>query len=74
MVRTGRYKYIEYHNGEKELYDLQDDPYELESFDESADPDLLAQLQSIVEELATCKQDSCRVADQRQVTEQVASP
>ena len=74
MVRTGRYKYIEYHNGEKELYDLQADPYELESFDESADPALLAQLHSIVEELATCEKDSCRVADQRQVTGQAASP
>jgi N-acetylglucosamine-6-sulfatase len=68
LVRTGRYKYIEYHNGEKELYDLQADPNELESFDESADPDLLTQLQSIVEELATCEKDSCRLADQRQVT------
>jgi N-acetylglucosamine-6-sulfatase len=74
MVRTGRYKYIEYHNGEKELYDLQADPYELESFDETADPVLLARLHSIVEELATCEKDSCRVADQRQVTGQAASP
>jgi N-acetylglucosamine-6-sulfatase len=74
MVRSGRYKYIEYRNGEKELYDLQADPYELESFDETADPALLAQLHSIVEGLASCDKDSCRVADQRHVTEQATSP
>lgn len=30
-IRTDRYKYIEYANGQKELYDLQNDPYELVS-------------------------------------------
>jgi arylsulfatase A-like enzyme len=35
-VRTTRYKYIEYSTGEEELYDLQADPYELES--KHADP------------------------------------
>ncbi len=28
-IRTERWKYIEYETGEKELYDLQNDPYEL---------------------------------------------
>jgi arylsulfatase A-like enzyme len=73
MVRTGGYKYVEYRNGEKELYDLRADPYELRSFDESADTDLLEQLHSIVEGLAGCEKDSCRVADQRQVTGQAFS-
>jgi N-acetylglucosamine-6-sulfatase len=37
-VRTEDYKYVEYANGEEELYDLQTDPYELESLHETADP------------------------------------
>jgi N-acetylglucosamine-6-sulfatase len=30
-IRTDRYKYVEYATGERELYDLQTDPYELDS-------------------------------------------
>ena len=30
-IRTPRFAYVEYANGERELYDLQTDPYELES-------------------------------------------
>ncbi len=30
-VRIGRYKYIRYRSGAKELYDLKNDPYELRS-------------------------------------------
>jgi N-acetylglucosamine-6-sulfatase len=30
-IRTPRYVYLEYSTGERELYDLQTDPYELES-------------------------------------------
>ena len=37
-VRTETHKYVEYQTGEKELYDLSADPYELESLHESADP------------------------------------
>ena len=30
-IRTERYVYAEYNNGDRELYDLQNDPYELQS-------------------------------------------
>ena len=30
-VRTAKWKYIEYDTGEKELYDLENDPYELDN-------------------------------------------
>lgn len=30
-VRTNRYTYVEYNNGERELYDLQEDPHQIES-------------------------------------------
>ncbi len=35
-VRTEEHKYVEYNSGERELYDLDADPYELENFHESA--------------------------------------
>jgi len=30
-LRTGRWKYLRYDNGEQELYDLEADPYELQN-------------------------------------------
>ena len=62
-VRTERYAYFEYENGERELYDLHKDPYELKSIDESADPALLADLRARLEALRHCTGDSCRKAD-----------
>ena len=56
-------KYVEYDNGEKELYDLNSDPYELESFDETADPALLENLSSRLARLKVCAEDSGRVAE-----------
>jgi arylsulfatase A-like enzyme len=62
-VRTERYKYVEYDNGEEELYDLQNDPYELESIHESADPSLLEDLKGELEALRYCSGDGCRAAE-----------
>ena len=45
-IRTESHKYVEYDNGEKELYDLQADPYELDNVYESADPSLLEDLKA----------------------------
>jgi len=59
----GRYKYVEHDNGEKELYDLNVDPYELESFDETADPELLRNLSSRLSALKVCVGASCREAE-----------
>jgi N-acetylglucosamine-6-sulfatase len=60
------YKYVEHDNGEKELYDLNADPYELESFDETADPALLDNLSSRLAALKICAGDSCRSAEDSQ--------
>ena len=57
------YKYVEHDNGEKELYDLNADPYELESFDETADKELLDNLSSRLAALKVCARDSCRLAE-----------
>jgi N-acetylglucosamine-6-sulfatase len=62
-VRTRQHLYVEYATGERELYDLQADPYQLRNFYGSADPALIAQLQSRLRELRDCSRDSCRDAE-----------
>jgi N-acetylglucosamine-6-sulfatase len=62
-VRTEGYKYVEYGNGEEELYDLGADPYELESLHETADPSLLEDLRERLEALKECSGDGCRAAE-----------
>ncbi len=65
-IRTETYKYVEYENGETELYDLQNDPYELESLHESADPSLIEDLKARLEALEECSGDGCREAEDAQ--------
>ena len=62
-VRTATHKYVEYDNGERELYDLQNDPYELENLYESADPSLIEDLEARLETLKECSGDGCRQAE-----------
>jgi arylsulfatase A-like enzyme len=62
-VRTDRYLYVEYVTGEKELYDLQADPYELDNLSKSADPALLAELAARLAALKACSGHSCRSAE-----------
>jgi N-acetylglucosamine-6-sulfatase len=64
-VRTKRYTYAEYKTGEKELYDLRKDPYELQSLDETAGQILLASLHGRVEALKDCSGEECRAAENR---------
>ncbi|CAA9286898.1 MAG: Choline-sulfatase, partial [uncultured Chloroflexia bacterium] len=61
--RTGTHKYVEYENGERELYDLEADPYELESLHESADPSLPRDLKARLDALRSCAGDECREAE-----------
>jgi arylsulfatase A-like enzyme len=59
-VRVGRWRYVEYNNGDKELYDEIADPYELESL--HADPakqDLVAQLHGLIEGFRACAGGAC---------------
>ena len=62
-VRTKDHKYVEYGNEERELYDLQDDPYELNSIHESADTPLPEDLKARLEALRSCSGDGCREAE-----------
>jgi N-acetylglucosamine-6-sulfatase len=62
-VRTRRYIYVEYEDGEHELYDLEKDPYELRNLYDSADLDLISELDSRLDALGDCAGQSCRAAE-----------
>jgi N-acetylglucosamine-6-sulfatase len=62
-IRTGTHKYVEYNDGEKELYDLEADPYELDNVYESADPSLVEDLETRFAELESCSGEGCREAE-----------
>ncbi len=65
-VRTKRYLYVEYEAGERELYDLRRDPYELHSLHDSADPDLISKLDARLDALRDCAGTVCRAAENGQ--------
>jgi len=54
-LRTPRYLYSELASGERELYDMQVDPYQTGSLHRSADPALVASLSSRLRALAGCR-------------------
>jgi arylsulfatase A-like enzyme len=62
-VRTETHKYVEYDNGKKELYDLETDPYELESHHESANSSLLEDLKAKLDALKNCSKKGCQEAE-----------
>jgi N-acetylglucosamine-6-sulfatase len=62
-VRTETHKYVEYQTGEKELYDLESDPYETESLHEIAGSSLVQELRAKLNALKTCTGDGCREAE-----------
>jgi arylsulfatase A-like enzyme len=60
-VRTQRYLYAEYATGEKELYDLQNDPDELQSLqNDPAYDQVEASLVNLLNGLRACSGPSCR--------------
>ncbi len=62
-IRTDTHKYVEYESGEKELYDLQADPYELDNIYETADPALVQDLKTKLDALESCTGVGCREAE-----------
>ena len=59
-IRTGRYMYAEHGTGEKELYDLQKDPFELQSrHNAPAYASVKSQLAARLELLKDCAGDDC---------------
>jgi hypothetical protein len=60
-IRTERYMYAEYQTGEQELYDVNKDPFELQSrHNAPAYASIKAQLANRLHELQTCAGASCR--------------
>ena len=62
-IRTADYLYVEYATGEKELYDLKNDPYQLQNLAAQDDTALLAQLSARARQLITCAGAACRSAE-----------
>ena len=62
-VRTETHKYVEYDNGETELYDLEADPYELENLPKITSPSLVADLKMKLNTLRSCAGDECQKAE-----------
>ena len=62
-LRTVDLSYVEYATGERELYDLRADPYQMENLAESADPAALERLSARLAELRGCAGAGCRAAE-----------
>ncbi|MFN8591206.1 MAG: sulfatase [Thermomicrobiales bacterium] len=62
-LRTEDYLYAEHSNGQRELYDLGRDPYELENLVESSDQALLDALATRLAAVAGCAGQGCRDID-----------
>jgi len=59
-LRTLDYTYIEEGDGFRELYDLQQDPYQLENIAASADARILDDFSSLLKRLENCKGKNCK--------------
>lgn len=64
-IRTANYLYVEYITGEKELYDIKNDPYQLQNLAAKADKNLLAQFAARLQELQECKAAGCRTVEDK---------
>jgi arylsulfatase A-like enzyme len=59
-LRTASWSYVEYGTGERELYDLRADPFQLVNLAETADPRVLAELSAHLAKLVSCAGAACR--------------
>jgi arylsulfatase A-like enzyme len=62
-LRTKKYLFVEYKTGEHELYDLEEDPHQLENIYDQASEDLLKQLNTRLDALRQCETHACRAAE-----------
>jgi arylsulfatase A-like enzyme len=70
-IRTSHYVYVEYPTNEQELYDLENDPYQLDNIVSTAPRGLREELAARLEELASCAGATCRTIEDKQF---VAAP
>jgi hypothetical protein len=62
-LRTARYEYIDYASGRDELYDMDRDPYQINSIYTSPPEGVLAQMKTQLKLLEGCGGDECRTAE-----------
>jgi N-acetylglucosamine-6-sulfatase len=62
-VRTEDLLYVEYGNGERELYDLSEDPYQLDNRYDADDLDLLPRFRGRLAALRGCSAAACRATE-----------
>jgi N-acetylglucosamine-6-sulfatase len=62
-LRTPEWTYVEYGTGERELYNVLDDPYQLDNVIERADPSLKSALADRLGKLASCAGAHCRALE-----------
>ena len=74
-VRTEHYLYVEYPNGDRELYATDHDPYEMHNVvDEPVYAPLVARLHILVHGLSTCREARCRALEDAPVRGPAAAP
>jgi arylsulfatase A-like enzyme len=66
-LRTFDWTYVEYANGERELYDLKADPDQRNNLASTADSVLIGQLSTRLAQLANCAADYCRQTEDEPV-------
>jgi arylsulfatase A-like enzyme len=59
-IRARDMVYVEYGSGERELYDMRADPFQLDNVIRKTDPALVATFSKRLEALASCAADACR--------------
>jgi arylsulfatase A-like enzyme len=59
-IRSADSLYVEYGSGERELYDLQADPFQIDNVIRKADPAMVATLSERLTALASCAAEQCR--------------
>ena len=62
-LRTENFSWVRYANGERELYDMRNDPHQLHSRDPSKNRSLVRGLNNQLDRLATCDGPECRAAE-----------
>ena len=63
-MRTNNQLYVEYQTGERELYDLRADPFELKNIYSTASSELKTALSSRLARLSQCAGESCKTAEE----------
>ncbi|MBA3451022.1 MAG: sulfatase [Chloroflexia bacterium] len=62
-LRGKDFTYVEYSTGERELYDLRQDPYQLDNLAATADPAYMRGLSRALASRVTCAGEACRTSD-----------